>query len=46
MTEDGKLNKEKGLELVKAITEDDDEKEEAAIKILDKCSAEEVPEDQ
>lgn len=46
MDDAGKLSKEHALELVKAMTKDDAEKEEAATEIIDKCEETEVPEDQ
>lgn len=46
MDDAGKLSKEHALDLVKAMTKDDAEKEAAATAIVDKCEETEVSEDQ
>ncbi|KAH8356864.1 general odorant-binding protein 19d [Drosophila serrata] len=45
MTEDGKLSKEHAIEMVKAISKHDAEKEDAPAEVVEKCEALEVPED-
>ncbi|KAH8367925.1 hypothetical protein KR084_004361 [Drosophila pseudotakahashii] len=45
MDEAGKLNKEHAVEMVKAISKHDAEKEDAPAEVVDKCEAVEAPED-
>ncbi|KAH8387905.1 hypothetical protein KR093_010284 [Drosophila rubida] len=45
MDDAGKLSKEHALELIKAISKNDAEKEAAGADIVEKCEAVEVPED-
>ncbi|XP_034490677.1 general odorant-binding protein 19d [Drosophila innubila] len=45
MDDDGKLNKERALELVKIMSKDDAAKEAAGADVVDKCESLEVPED-
>ncbi|KAH8272275.1 hypothetical protein KR044_004214 [Drosophila immigrans] len=45
MDDAGKLSKEHALELFKAVSKDDAEKEAAGVEIVEKCEAIEAPED-
>lgn len=46
MTEDGKLSKEHAIEMVKAMSKHDADKEDAPAEVVDKCEAIDAPEDQ
>jgi len=46
MDESGKLNKEHAVEMIKAMSKHDAEKEDAPAEVVDKCEAIEAPEDQ
>ncbi|XP_037724568.1 general odorant-binding protein 19d isoform X1 [Drosophila subpulchrella] len=45
MDESGKLNKEHAVEMIKAMSKHDAEKEDAPAEVVDKCEAIEAPED-
>jgi len=46
MDESGKLNKEHAVDMIKAMSKHDAEKEDAPAEVVDKCEAIEAPEDQ